>query len=101
MTTTPPSLASQFSESQNPATQARVSMSMSKTAQDVASENASTPNHAMRVSLATRVANSPQMLVVPFTGMICAQGITSLSSDTDISNMISAVWDTMAGVPAV
>jgi hypothetical protein len=67
------------------------------TAQEVSSEATSTPNHTARTSLASQVARNPQQFTAPFTTMLCAQGITSASTDADIENMISAVWNTMAG----
>ena len=100
MTQPAPGLGNEYTEAQNPTTQARVQMAVSKAAQDISSEAGSTPNHAQRVQLATRVANSPQMMTQPFTTMVCAQGITATSTDADISNMVAAVWNTMAGQPA-
>jgi hypothetical protein len=46
-----------------------------------------------------RVANNLQMMAPAFTSMVCVQGITSASSDADISNMVSVVWNTIAGHP--
>jgi|SRR5215472_230758 len=98
MSQTPPSLTTEYSESQNPTTVARVQMASAKTAQDVASEDPTTVGHTARVTLATNVARAPTMMAPNFTVMVCAQGITSLSTDADINNMVSAVWNTMAGV---
>jgi hypothetical protein len=98
MSQSPPSLTSEYAESTNPTTIARVQMSMAKTAQDISSEPTDTPNHTQRNQLASQVARAPQMMAPAFTTMVCAQGITSASSDADIANMVSAVWNTMAGV---
>lgn len=97
MSSSPPSLTSEFSEAQNPTTQARVQMATAKAAQDIAASDPASANYAARTALATQVARSPQMYTVPFTNMLCAQGITSASTDAEISTMIAAVWDTMAG----
>ena len=98
MSSSPPSLATEFTEATNPTTQALVQMAAAKAAQDISSEPTSTPGHTQRVNLASQVARTPQMYAVPFTTLVCAQGITSQSADTDIANMVSAVWDVMAGV---
>lgn len=92
-------LTSQFSESQNPTLQARVQMAMCGAAQNIASADPSEPNHANRVNLAQRVSQSPASLTPAFTSMVCSQGITTESTDADISNMVSAVWNTLAGPP--
>lgn len=97
MSGTPPSLASEASEALNPVLQGRVQMAMCKAAQDISSEATTTPGHTQRVQLAQQVARQPAMMMAPFTSMVCAQGITSQSTDADISNMVSAVWDVMAG----
>ena len=90
-------LASQFSEAANPTLQGRIQMATASAAQAIASEADTTPNHANRLNLATQVARSPQGYTQPFTNLLCAEGITSQSADADIENMVSAVWDTMAG----
>ncbi|HJY24969.1 MAG TPA: hypothetical protein VJ649_04765 [Actinomycetes bacterium] len=92
-------LQDQFAESTNPALQGRVQMAAAKAAQDISSEPTQTPNHPMRVSLASQVARSPQMYTHSFTSMLCAQGITNDSTDAEISSMVAAVWDAIAGQP--
>jgi len=90
-------LQDQYTETTNPALQARVQMAAASTAQAIGAEAANTPNHANRAQLASRVAQAPGQYTMPFTNMVCAEGITSASTDADIANMISAVWNTMAG----
>lgn len=91
------SLQDQFVESTNPALQSRVRIAACTTAQAIGSEATDTPNHTARATLATQVSRAPQMYTEAFTSMLCGQGITSASSDADIANMVSAVWNTMAG----
>jgi len=92
-------LQDQFIETTNPQLQGRVQMAAAKTAQNVGSEDPSTPNHAARTALASRVAQTPTAYTGAFTNLLCAEGITQASTDADISNMVSAVWNTMAGQP--
>jgi len=92
-------LQDQFAETTNPALQSRVQMATLSAAQAISSEAASTPNHQNRINLAQNVARSPDGFKVPFTNLLCAEGITSQSTDAEINNMVSAVWDTMAGPP--
>jgi hypothetical protein len=99
MTQTPPSLASEFSEASNPTLQARIQMATAKAAQDISSEAEDTANHQARVNLASAVARNPSMYTSAFTTMLCAQGITNASTDAEISSMVSAVWNTIAGTP--
>ena len=91
------SLQDQYAEATAPALQGRVQMATAKIAEDVGSEDPATPNHANRTSLATQVARSPGAFTQSFTTAVVAQGITSQSTDADISNAVSAVWNTMAG----
>lgn len=97
MSTSPPSLIGEFSEAQNPTLQSRVQMAAAKAAQDIAASDPASPNYAARATLATNVSRSPALYTASFTTMLCAQGITSASTDVEISTMIAAVWDTMAG----
>ena len=92
-------LQDQFTESTAPALKARVQMATAKAAQDISTEAAETPNHAARVGLANQVARSPIALNDAFTTLLCAEGITGESDDASISNMVAAVWNTMAGIP--
>jgi len=92
-------LQDQFAESTNPALQARVQMADLSAAQAISTEATDTPNHANRISLAQQVARSPDGYKGAFTNMLCAEGITSASTDEEISSMVSAVWNTMAGQP--
>lgn len=95
------SLQDQYAEAASPALQGRVQMAVSKTAQNVGTEDSSTPNDSMRKQLATNVARAPQQYAQPFTTIIVAQGVTGASTDADIENMVSACWNTMAGIPYV
>lgn len=90
-------LSDQYQESINPQTIARVSMAMCKAAQDIGASDPASTNYANRTLLATRVSNNPPLYQQPFTTMVCAEGITSASTDAEISVMVAAVWDTMAG----
>lgn len=76
-----------------------ITMSLCFTAQAIATEATSTTNHANRVALARAVANNPQSFAQSFAFMLGAQGIDQTSPDTDINNMVSAVWNCMAGAP--
>jgi hypothetical protein len=99
MSSSPGSLANQFSEAQNPTTQARVQMAMCSAAQDLGAAPPTDAESQMHTSLATQVARMPQQYTVPFTNMCCAKGITSASTDAEIASMVAAVWNTMAGHP--
>jgi hypothetical protein len=90
-------LQDQFSESTAPALQSRVMMAYSKAAQDISSEATDTPNHPARVALANSIARVPESYRVSFTTLLCAEGITGQSADTEISTMVAAVWNTVAG----
>jgi len=92
-------LQDEFTESTNPSLQARVQMAALAAAQNISTEDPATANHANRVALAQNVARSTDGFRVPFTNMLCAEGITANSTDGDITNMVSAVWNTMAGPP--
>jgi Flp pilus assembly protein TadG len=92
-------LQDQYAETTNPALQARVQMACSSAAQAISTEPTDTANHQNRVNLAQQVARSPDQFKLPFTSMLCAEGITSQSTDDEINSMVSAVWDTMAGPP--
>ena len=94
-------LQDQFIETTNPQLQGRIQMAVAKAAQDISSEAADTPNHASRVALASRVAQSPTAYTGAFTNLLCAEGITNGSTDAEIESMVSAVWNTMAGQPPV
>ena len=94
-------LQDQYIEAISSDLQARVEMSYCKTAQNVGAADPSEPNHNNRVQLATQISRSPVMFREPFTFMVCAQGITRASDDTEIDTMVSACWNTMAGVPMV
>jgi hypothetical protein len=94
------SLQDEYVESTNPSLQSRVQMSMVSAAQNISTEPADTANHYNRVQLAQQVARSPTMFMQPFTTLVCAEGVTSQSTDEEISSMVSAVWNTMAGSPA-
>jgi hypothetical protein len=54
--------------------------------------------HDARANLALQVANGPDRFRPLFAGMLAAQGIEDTSTDTAISNMVSAVWNAVAGV---
>jgi hypothetical protein len=92
-------LQDQYAESSNPALQGRVQMATASAAQDISNEAADTPNHYNRVQLAQQVARSPQNFTPAFTNLLCAEDITSQSTDAEIESMVSAVWNTMAGPP--
>jgi len=93
------SLADEFTASTDQELIQRVQMAAVSAAQAIASEAESTPNHNNRVALANKVANAPGSYGAPFTTLLCAEGITSASTDADINNMVSATWNTMAGQP--
>jgi hypothetical protein len=94
-------LNSQYVEAQQPDLQSRVQQAMLGAAQNIAAADPSEPNHAARSQLATQVSRSPTMFTDPFTALVCSQGITRDSTDTDIETMVSACWNTMAGQSAV
>jgi hypothetical protein len=92
-------LQDEYVESTNPSLQSRVQMSTLSAAQAISTEAVDTPNHANRISLAQQVVRSPDALRVGFTNLLCAEGITSQSTDAEIDTMVSSVWNTMAGQP--
>jgi hypothetical protein len=93
------SLQDEYFESTAVDLQQRVQMSICTAAQNISSEDPSTPNHASRNMLATQVARNPQAYTQSFSTMLTAEGITRASTDADISNMVSSVWNTVAGTP--
>jgi len=93
------SLQDEYVESTTPALQSRVQMATLNAAQAISTEDPATDNHQNRTSLAQQVARSPEAFKQPFTSMLCAQGITSQSSDVEINAMVASVWNTMAGIP--
>jgi hypothetical protein len=92
-------LQDEYAESTSPALQARVQMAALAAAQAISTEAVDTPNHYNRVQLAQQVARSPQQFTQPFTSLCCSEGITSQSTDAEISTMVSSIWNTMAGQP--
>lgn len=90
------SLQDQYTEAANPLTQQRVQMAAASTAQAIGSEAESTPNHANRAALGAAVSRNPHLYTEAFATMVCAEGITSASTDEEIEGMVSAVWNTMA-----
>lgn len=100
MTSTPPTLQDAATHAADATLQARISMAAALAAQNIASEAPDTPNHTARTWLATQVARQSAFYTMAFTTLLCAEGITPASADADISNMVAAVWNTVAGVSA-
>lgn len=90
-------LLDQYTESTAIDLRARIQAAMCMIAQNVATEDTATAGHSNRAMLAQQVSRGPSSLVDPFSSMLTAQGITRQSTDQDIQNMISSVWNTMAG----
>lgn len=93
------SLTDQYSTSQDTSFRQRVQMAMIKTAVDVQGESSGTANHTNRSTYATSVLNNPEAFVGRFALAVSEGGtVTGSSTDTDIINQVSAIWDAMAGV---
>jgi len=90
-------LNDQFLESQNPATQQRVTVAIVRYAKTVSDEADDTPNHQARLRLAEQVARMPQQFVQPFTLLVTAQGFNSQADDGTLGDWITQVWNVMAG----
>lgn len=93
------SLQDEYVAAQDPSLQARVQSAICTAAQNISTEDPSTPNHYNRASLGQAVSRAPENWRTSFVYMLTSEGITSASSDLDISNMVSAVWNTVAGPP--
>ncbi len=76
----------------------RVQAAMLATAQAISTEATSTANHANRVALMKACVNAPQSYAPLFAQLVASQGTDSSSTDTAISTMVSATWNTLAGV---
>ena len=91
-------LSDQYVESQSADLQSRVQQATLGAAQNISSEDPSTANHAARNVLATAVSRNPQAYTQPFCSLLCSQGIKRTSTDAEISVMVAATWNTMAGI---
>ena len=76
----------------------RITMAICAAAQAIAAEATTVIDHTNRVALAKAVALAPASYTRAFALMLAAQGIDNGSLDSDITNMVSAVWNTLAGV---
>jgi hypothetical protein len=93
------SLIDQYTTSQDTTFRQKVQMAMVKTAVDVQGESTGTANHTNRSTYAAQVLNSPEAYIGRFA-LAAAEGgaVTTTSSDSNIINQVSAIWDAMAGV---
>ena len=90
--------SSDYSNSQDVTLQSRVRMSMLVQAAAISSEVNTTANHVSRSTLATKVSNSPDTWVQPFSQTACAGGTVTIASiDSVIDARISAVWNLLSG----
>ena len=86
-----------YNNSQNTDFQYRVEVALVKIALDIQSESTSVTNHAARSTYALKVLANPsgyaKLMAVGFT----AAGATNTSStDTDLANRASAIWNGIA-----
>ena len=77
----------------------RVQVAILAAAQAISSEATTTADHANRVALMKAIANGPATYAPIFAALLAAEGVDNTSADTAINTMVSAVWDTVAGVP--
>lgn len=76
----------------------RVTMAVAAAAQSIGAEATTTNDHANRVALAKAASSNPSQWGLPFAVMLAAQGLDqNASTDAQINNMVSAVWNTIAG----
>jgi len=75
----------------------RVIMAAVITAINVGTEAVNTPNHTNRTALAKAVSTNPIGFMEPFALMLAAENLDNASTDVQITNMLAAVWNTMAG----
>ena len=87
-----------YGDSQDVDFQKKIRMSMLVQAAAISSEINTTPNHVSRSTLATKVSNSPDTWVQPFSQTACAGGgVVLASTDAQIDTRISAIWNLLAG----
>jgi len=76
----------------------RVEMAILAAAQAISTEPTATANHTNRVALMRSVATNPVQMAYPFAAILASQGVDGTSTDAAISTMVSACWNTLAGV---
>lgn len=91
-------LTGQWLESQNPATQQRVTMAVIWYAQQVVTESNTTPNHQSRQRLSEQVVRNPQQFTQGFTIYACSQGFNSQGDDGLLRAYVEQGWNLFAGI---
>ena len=74
----------------------RVSMAMVKAAMDIQSELTTVAYHTQRSAFARLVLVEPSRYTPPFAQALAAQGLDDTSTDKQITDMVSAVWNALA-----
>jgi hypothetical protein len=92
------SLATQFTASQDVTFQNLIQAAIVQQAIAITSELTTVTNHSNRVKLATNVLLSPLFYVSDFAQAVASQAVDMTATDTVILNMVSAVWNALAGV---
>lgn len=89
----------QYATSNDPDFLKRVTMAMLDYAHDVATEDAGTAGHAIRLAYATQVANNPGSAAGAVSEAICAfnAAMAAASTDSEIKTSVAAIWNLLAG----
>jgi hypothetical protein len=74
----------------------RVSMAMVKAAMDIQSELTTVAYHGQRSAFARLVLVEPSRYTPPFAQALAAQGLDNVSTDKQIADMVSSVWNGFA-----
>ena len=95
------SLADDYAASLDPRVISQVTAAIYAFAETVDNEVNTTPNHAVRVTLANLIVTGQKALPPLVTHVCCFAHVTGLStaptSDTTVNNAVAACWNLWAG----
>jgi hypothetical protein len=90
------SYAGAYGATVDPRVVATVTMALMNQAVSVYTEAGTTPGHAARAAFATKVLTG-QANLTALIQAICAQGVTTSSTDAAIDTAVDSLWSALAG----
>jgi hypothetical protein len=93
------SLSSQFTASQDQTFLNLIQAAIVQQAVAITNEAINVVNHVNRVRLATNILLSPITYVSDFAQAVASQAVDKTATDAVILTTVSAVWNSIAGVP--